>query len=103
VFMGKTAVVETKGIIIVLTTERVPAFDLESVRSLGIQPENLKYIVVKGAIQWKQSFGSIAKKWIEVDTAGVTSSNLKRFNFNNIRRPIFPLDTHVTMEDFIRG
>lgn len=90
--MGKTAVIKTGGITLILTAERVPAFDLEAVRCLGIEPASMKYIVVKGAIQWKQSYGSIAKDWVEVDTAGVTSSDLTRFPYKNIRRPIFPLD-----------
>ena len=90
--MGKTAIVKTNGITLVLTAERVPAFDLEAIISLGIEPSSMKYIVVKGAVQWKQSYGSIAKGWIEVDTAGVTSSDLTRFQYKNIRRPIFPLD-----------
>lgn len=90
--MGKTAVVNTNGITIVLTAERVPAFDLEAVRSLGIEPSLLKYIVVKGAIQWKDSYGRIAKGWTEMDAPGVTSSDLSRFHYENVRRPIFPLD-----------
>jgi microcystin degradation protein MlrC len=90
--MGKTAVVDTNGIILILTGERVPAFDLETLNSLGISPEQLKYIVVKGAVQWRASYGAIAKGWVEVDAPGVTSSNLERFDYKNIRRPIFPLD-----------
>lgn len=90
--MGRTAVLEVNGITLVITRDRVPAFDLETLRSLGIEPLELKYIVVKGAVQWKHSYGSIASGWVEVDSAGVTSSNLDRFNFYKIRRPIFPLD-----------
>lgn len=90
--MGKTAVLECNGVLLILTEERLPAFDLEAIRSLGVQPSELKYIVVKGAVQWKESYGTIAKGWIDVDAAGVTSSNFKRFKFTNIRRPIFPLD-----------
>jgi len=90
--MGKTAVVKTAGIDLVLTTERVPAFDLAAPRSLGIEPSAMKYIVVKGAIQWKESYGRIAKSSIEMDAPGVTSSNLERFPYKNVRRPIFPLD-----------
>lgn len=90
--MGRTAVVDIDGIILILTKDRVPAFDLETLRCLGINPEDLKYIVVKGAVQWRYSYGSIARGWVEVDAPGVTSSNLERFDFKNIRRPIFPLD-----------
>ncbi len=90
--MGRTAVVDVDDIILILTSDRVPAFDLETLRSLSINPEELKYIVVKGAVQWKYSYGSIAGGSVEVDAPGVTSSNLERFDFKNIRRPIFPLD-----------
>lgn len=90
--MGESAVIDVSGITIILTKERVPGFDLEAPRSLGVDPAKSKYIVIKGAVQWKESFGSIAKGWVEVDAKGVTSSNLERFNYKNIRRPIFPLD-----------
>lgn len=90
--MGKTAVVDLNGIILILTTERVPAFDTEALYSLGLNPQALKYIVIKGAVQWKASFGSMAKEWVEVGSPGVTSANLHYFDFKNVRRPIFPLD-----------
>ena len=90
--MGRTAVLDVNGIKLVITSDRVPAFDLQTLRSLDIEPRELKYIVVKGAVQWKFSYGSIAKGYVEVDSAGVTSSNLERFNFKKVRRPIFPLD-----------
>lgn len=91
--MGRTAVVDAAGTLVIFTEDRVPAFDLETLRSLGIQPEALKYIVVKGAVQWRSSYGRIARGWVEVDAPGVTSSNLDRFDFKKIRRPIFPLDS----------
>lgn len=90
--MGKTSVVDLNGIMLILTAERVPAFDTEALYSLGLNPEALKYIVIKGAVQWRASYGAMAKGWVEVDSPGVTSSNLHRFDFKNIRRPIFPLD-----------
>ncbi len=90
--MGRTVVMDVNGISLIITRDRVPAFDLETLRSLDIEPLDLKYIVVKGAVQWKYSYGSIAKGWVEVDSAGVTSSNLERFQFKKIRRPIFPMD-----------
>ena len=33
---------------------------------------------------------------IEVDAPGLSSSNLERFDFKRIRRPIFPLDPDTT-------
>jgi len=90
--MGKTAVIDINGITLILTAQRAPAFDLETLYSLGLNPEKLKYIVVKGAVQWRISYGAIAGGWVEVDAQGVTSSDLRRFDFKNVRRPIFPLD-----------
>jgi microcystin degradation protein MlrC len=40
----------------------------------------------------RAAFEPIAREIVEVDAPGLSSSNLSRFAFTRIRRPIFPLD-----------
>jgi len=47
---------------------------------------------VKSTIHYRAAFEPIAHEIIEVDAPGLSSSNLGRFDFQRIRRPIFPLD-----------
>ncbi len=92
VHMGRTAVVELEGIELVLTERKTAPFDLEQLRSVGIEPTERRIIVVKAAIAWRAAYEPIAAEIIEVDTPGVTSADLSSFAFAHVRRPIYPLD-----------
>ena len=48
--MGQTAVVDAGGVTLVLTERKTMPFDLEQIRSLGIEPAYRHIIVVKAAI-----------------------------------------------------
>ena len=54
------------------------------------------FVVVKSTIHYRAAFEPIASEIIEVDAPGLSSSNLGRFDFKRIRRPIFPLDPDTT-------
>lgn len=90
--MGRTAVVETDNMTIVITEHRIPPFDINHIKSIGIDPEVYKIIVVKAAVAWKTSFGDISKGEVYLDTPGCCSANLQHFNYKHIKRPIYPLD-----------
>ena len=51
-----------------------------------------------GTIHYRAVFEPIAKGIIEVDAPGLSSSNLSRFDFQRVRRPIFPLDPDTVYE-----
>lgn len=89
---GLTVVIKSKLLTLVLSENKVMPFDQEELRSLGIDPLDYKIIVVKSAIAWRAAYGSLAKQIIEVDTPGICAANLARFEYKNVRRPVFPLD-----------
>jgi len=90
--MGRSAVVQVGGIELLLTERKSSPFDLEQLRSVGIEPTQRQIIVVKAAIAWRAAYEPIATEIIEVDTPGVTSTDLSTFTFTRLRRPIYPLD-----------
>ena len=49
-------------------------------------------IVVKSAVAYRAAYLPIAAGVIEMDTAGLCSANLARFEYRQVLRPIFPLD-----------
>ena len=51
-----------------------------------------KIVVVKSTIHYRAAFEPLAHAIVEVDAPGLSSSNLSRFPFVRVRRPIFPLD-----------
>ncbi|MEA2584933.1 MAG: hypothetical protein QOF33_3018, partial [Thermomicrobiales bacterium] len=90
--MGRTAVVRVGGVNLVLTSKKFAPGDQQQLRSVGIDPTRQKIVVLKAAVRWRGGYGAIAKHAILVDTPGLGSVDLSRFDFEHIRRPIFPLD-----------
>ena len=90
--MGKSVLLLSDGIKILLTEFPTPPNDPNMLLSMGIELKEEKFLVVKGAIAWKTGIDIKPAKVIYVDTPGPTSSNLNNFHYENIRRPIYPLD-----------
>ena len=90
--MGRTVVIKTGGVEVILTEERSQPLDAEVLRSVGIEPRDRKLIALKSAVHYRADYTSIAHEILEVDTPGVHSPNLANFRYENLRRPIYPLD-----------
>lgn len=90
--MGRTAVIESEKLTVVLTENRTPPWDLGHISSVGLWPEDYHIIVVKSAIAWQAAFGPYAQSVIHVDTPGCCTANLKNLSYNQVKRPIDPLD-----------
>ena len=93
--MGKCAIVTHHGVTILLTSNRTPPMDLGQWRHVGLAPERFSIIVVKAAVAHRRAYEPIAARQFWVDTPGPCSSNLAKFDFKHVRRPIFPLDGSV--------
>ena len=94
--MGPCAVVQHAGIRVLLTSHKTPPFDLGQLRSQGIIPESLSVIGVKAAVAHRQAYDPITKHSHTVNTLGPCTSDLRSLPFEQIRRPIFPLDRSST-------
>jgi microcystin degradation protein MlrC len=90
--LGPTAVLDVNDVKIVLISYRWQTLDPEMIRFVGIDPLAEKILVVKSSIHYRAAFEPIARAILEVDAPGLSSSNLGRFAFSRVRRPIFPLD-----------
>lgn len=90
--MGRCAVVYTHGIKLVLTEIKMPPWNLEQLRSVGIAPEHEKILALKSTVAFRAAYEPIARRIIEVDSPGLAATDLSRFDYRHIRRPIFPLD-----------
>jgi len=90
--MGRTAVVVSGGVEIIINEHRFQPVDPEAARSVGIDPAMRKIVVLKSAVHYRASYEPIAAEIVEVDGPGLASPNLSRFGFKNIRRPVFPID-----------
>lgn len=94
--MGRTAVIESEGIKIVLTERKMPPWNLEQLRSVGIAPEHEKIIVLKSAVAFRAAYEPIAGEIIEVNSPGLSSVDLTQFNYRNVRPGMFPFEKAET-------
>ena len=90
--MGPTAVLDTGHMKIVIVSRHHEPWDLGVFTSVGIQPEHHRYILLKSRIHYRAGFGNLPKTTITLDGDGVTTSDNSKLTFENVRRPIFPLD-----------
>lgn len=90
--MGRTAVLACDGITLMLTERKTPPWNLEQLRSQGIEPTDVRIMVAKGAVAHRAAWGPIAACEIEVDTPGLTTVDLRRLPYRRVPRPLFPLD-----------
>lgn len=90
--MGRTVVLDCDGLDLVIMERKTMPFDAQQLRSLGIEPADKKIIVVKSALAWQAAYGAMAREVIYVDTPGICTANLHALPYQNVRRPIFPLD-----------
>ncbi len=89
---GLTTVIAVGDSLVVLTSRRQTPFSLHQLLSLGIDPTEMRIIVVKAAVAFRAAYEPIAGRIIEVDTPGLTAVNPLHFAYHDVRRPLFPLD-----------
>jgi microcystin degradation protein MlrC len=92
VAMGRSAVLDTGKIEIVVVSRHHEPWDQGVFTSLGIDPRTKRYLLLKSRIHYRAGFAPIARATIACDGDGVTTSDNSRLHFGKLRRPIFPLD-----------
>ena len=90
--MGPTVVLDTGKVEIVVISRQQEPNDKNCLLSLGIDPARKKYLMLKSRIHYRAGFGDIAKQVIECAGTGVCTSDYSQLTFENVRRPIYPLD-----------
>ena len=66
--------------------------ELAAVTIARNEPSRMRVIVVRGAIAHRAAYALIAHRIGEVDTPGLAAADVRRFRYEHLRRPIYPLD-----------
>ena len=93
--MGPTAVLEVGSVKVVVCSRNVEPWDPGCFRSVGIEPTEMRYLILKSRIHYRAGFSDISTRDIPCNGVGVTSSDNSLFTFENVRRPIYPLDENT--------
>ena len=90
--MGRTAVLDTGAVQIVVSERRSEPFDLGVFTHCGIDPRRKRYVLIKSRQHFRAGFEPIARHIVLCDGDGCTSSDLTLFTYKNRRRPLYPFD-----------
>jgi microcystin degradation protein MlrC len=90
--MGRTAVLDTGAMQIVVSERRAEPSDLGVFTHAGIDPRRKRYVLIKSRQHFRAGFEPIARHIVLCDGDGVTSSDLSLFDYRNRRRPLYPFE-----------
>ena len=89
--MGPSVVLDTGPVEIILISRHVEPSDLNCLTSLGIDPMQKRYVMLKSRIHWRAGLGAMAKAVVDCAGVGVCTSDYGQLDFKKVRRPIYPL------------
>jgi microcystin degradation protein MlrC len=90
--MGPSVVIDTGKVEVALISRHVEPSDLNCFYSLGIDPLQKRYVMLKSRVHWRAGLGAMAKAVVDCAGIGVCTSDYSQLTFKNVRRPIYPLD-----------
>ena len=90
--MGRTVVVDTGEIKVVLSEQVGAGHDPMVYRHLGLEPTTAKIVVVKTPVGFRLAYSEISVAAILADCPGLSPSDLRILDFTKAPRPLFPLD-----------
>jgi microcystin degradation protein MlrC len=94
---GLTAVIQVEGStlempnLVLVNSKRHTPFSTGQLTSTGINAVRQKILVVKAAVAFRAAYEPIAGRIIEVDTAGLTAVNPKRFEYKRANPNLYGL------------
>jgi microcystin degradation protein MlrC len=94
---GLTAVVEVpkrgeagkRAGLLVLDSKRTPPMSIHQITCVGIQPQQQRILVAKGAVAPRAAYEPVSAQIIEVDTDGATSISRPPAEFKRARRTLY--------------
>lgn len=93
--MGRTVVLDHAAGTLVVSERPMEPLDLGVFTSVGVNPADFDFLILKSRMYCRPSFEPIARGLVECDSRGVTSSDYGLFKFTRLRRPIYPLDAQT--------
>ncbi|MEM7551173.1 MAG: M81 family metallopeptidase [Bacteroidota bacterium] len=89
---GRTVVIKSRGIHLILTQLPCPIFRPSFFKELGLSLWKADITVVKNLFPFRLFFFLYNRLTVNVATAGITNVNVFELEYKHIPRPIYPLD-----------
>lgn len=104
--MGECVLLKHNDIEIIVSSRALAITDIEQFRAFGVEPSKKSVVTVKSRNHHRAAFEPIARKVMLVDAGGIASMQLDKIPYQNLTRPIWPLDhlsnpnTAITILEF---
>ena len=89
---GLTAVLEVAGIEILIVSIAHQMLDLRQFETFGIVPADKAVVALKSMQHFRAAFAPIAGRMVVCDSGALCTLNYASLGYQNVPRPIFPLD-----------
>ncbi|MEH6473780.1 MAG: M81 family metallopeptidase [Halopseudomonas sp.] len=94
---GPSAVLQVKGIKILVVSIARQILDLQQFRAFGIEPQHQRVVALKSMQHFRAAFEPIAGQVIVCDSGALCTPRYDRLPYRNVPRPIFPLDRDMEL------
>lgn len=94
--LGRTVVIDCGALQLVISEGRVEPYDLGVFTHCGLDPRQANYVLLSSRQHFKAGFEPIAKHILLVSGPGVCTSDYDSLAFENLTRPIYPLDVETS-------
>lgn len=95
---GPSALVECRGIRVIVSTWQRNILDLQQLKIFGIDPGEPPLIAIKCMDAFRAAFAPIARAAIACESGGVSSRVHTSLTWTKVRRPVWPLDPDAVVE-----
>ena len=96
--LGRTVVLDANGYTIVVCEKPQEPFDAGVFTHAGIRPEQRRFILLKSKQHFLAGFEKMAAHIVMVAGPGACSSELTKFDYQNLKRPMYPLDEDTVID-----
>ncbi|WP_078427191.1 M81 family metallopeptidase [Alkalihalobacterium alkalinitrilicum] len=90
--LGKSTRLQVGAVDIIVCSVNTQVMDEQVFLLHGVDIKDYKVVALKSSQHFRATFELIAKKIITIDSPGLSTCNLKLFQYENVRRPIYPMD-----------
>ncbi len=90
--LSACAVLEIRGIRVIVSASRAQPWDLNLARSCGLSPEDYKILAVKSSVHFYASHSKVSQETFYIELPALAPQTPGPFPFRHVRRPIYPLD-----------
>lgn len=90
--LGPTVIAQSKNLTVQITTIRSLPASLNQLLAFDLDPGQFDAIVAKGVHAPTAAFEPVCPTLIRVNTPGITCADMRKLEFKNRRRPLFPFE-----------